>query len=163
LAEPARARRGLEIEVGRRDDPDVDRLALGRPEAPDGALLEYREELRLEALGQEPDLVQEERTPVRGLEEPPLGLAGVRDRAAPRSKRTISASSNVSGIAAQFTSTNGPLDRGPARWSARATSPLPLPVSPWMRTGGKRRTSDARAIRRAIRSRTARMPGLSPT
>jgi hypothetical protein len=82
---------------------------------------------------------------------------------APRSKPNISASSKVSGIAAQFTSTNGPLDRGPARCRARATRPLPLPVSPWIRTGGRRRTSDARAIRRAIRSRTAKMPGLSPT
>ena len=82
---------------------------------------------------------------------------------APRSNPNISASSRVSGIAAQLTSTKGPPERGPARWRARATRPLPLPVSPWISTGGRRRTSDARATSRAIRSRIATMPGLSPT
>ena len=55
---------------------------------------------------------------------------------APRSNPNSSASSRLSGIAAQLTSTNGPAPRPLARWSAAASSPLPVPVSPRMRTGG---------------------------
>src|SRR5262249_24447355 len=40
-------------------------------------LLDDREELALQALGQEADLVEEEQAVMRGLEEPRLGLAGV--------------------------------------------------------------------------------------
>ena len=40
----------------------------------------------------------------------------------------------VRAYAAQFTVTNGPAARLLCWWMARATSSLPLPVSPWMRT-----------------------------
>ena len=36
----------------------------------------------------------------------------------------------MSGSAAQFTATNGPLARALAWWIARATSSLPVPLSP---------------------------------
>src|SRR6266849_3430762 len=39
-----------------------------------------------------------------------------------------------SGIAAQFTSTKGPLLRRLAAWSERATSSLPVPLSPKIKT-----------------------------
>src|SRR5262249_2844415 len=40
-------------------------------------LLEHLEKLGLQALGQEPDLVQEDRAPVGGLEEPRLRAPGI--------------------------------------------------------------------------------------
>ena len=162
LAEPARARRGLEVEVGRGDDPDVHRLALGRAQAPDRALLQHREQLGLEPIGQEADLVQEQRAPVGGLEQPSLRLAGVRE-GAPLEPEHLRLEQGLGNRRAVDVDEGSRRLAGPARWSARATSPLPLPVSPWIRTGGRRRTSDARATRRAIRSRIATMPGLSPT
>ena len=54
---------------------------------------------------------------------------------APFSWPNSSLSSSVSGIAAQFTATNGPLARGESSWMARATSSLPVPVSPRISTG----------------------------
>jgi hypothetical protein len=38
-------------------------------------------------------------------------------------------------MAAQLTATKGPLARAESSWRVRATSSLPVPVSPWMRTG----------------------------
>ncbi len=37
-------------------------------------------------------------------------------------------------MAPQLTTTNGPSRRGLAKWMARATSSLPVPLSPVMRT-----------------------------
>ena len=41
------------------------------------------------------------------------------------------------GIAAQFSETNGFFRRGPLKWTARATSSLPVPLSPVIRTGAE--------------------------
>ena len=49
---------------------------------------------------------------------------------APRSCPNSSDSNSSSGIAEQFTATNGIARRGLASWSARATSSLPVPFSP---------------------------------
>ncbi len=48
----------------------------------------------------------------------------------PKSSLSISSS----GIAAQFTSMNGPFILRLRMWMARATSSLPVPFSPWIRT-----------------------------
>ena len=45
-----------------------------------------------------------------------------------------SLSRSVSGMAPQLIATNGWFARGLARWMARASSSLPVPLSPWMRT-----------------------------
>ena len=71
-----------EVHVRGGDDPDIHRLAVRRAEPADHTLLDHLEELGLETLGQEPDLVEEERALVRGLEEAPLGLSRVREGAA---------------------------------------------------------------------------------
>ena len=81
LAEPPRADRLLEILAGRGDHPGVDRLAARAAEAAHGALLDHLQELGLQSLGHEPDLVEEDRAAVRGLEQAGLGLAGVGERA----------------------------------------------------------------------------------
>src|SRR5215831_20834637 len=60
-------------------------------------------------------------------------------------------------------STNRACARGPNRWISRATRPLPLPVSPWIRMRGGR---DARAhARRSLSTcpRTSTIAGLSPS
>src|SRR5215467_8889784 len=60
-------------------------------------------------------------------------------------------------------STNGACARGPNRWMSRATRPLPLPVSPWIRMRGGR---DARAdASRSLSTcpRTSTIAGLSPS
>ena len=54
---------------------------------------------------------------------------------APFSCPNSSLSSSVSGIAEQFTATKGALRRGDISWRVRATSSLPVPLSPEMRTG----------------------------
>src|SRR3989475_1531716 len=53
---------------------------------------------------------------------------------APFSWPNSSLSSSVSGIAAQFTATNGLLRRGERSWIPRATSSFPVPDSPSIRT-----------------------------
>src|SRR5713226_2262022 len=53
---------------------------------------------------------------------------------APFSWPNSSDSSSVSGRAAQLTAMNGPLRRLERSWMARATSSLPVPLSPWTST-----------------------------
>ena len=53
---------------------------------------------------------------------------------APFSWPNSSLSSRFSGIAAQLTATNRPVALGPWRWTARATTSLPVPDSPWIST-----------------------------
>ena len=86
--------------------------------------------------------------------------ASVKD---PASNPNSSASSIVSGIAAQLTGMNGPAARGPLSWMMRATSPLPVPVSPWTRkvgTIGPPIWSNAASL--SIWARSAWMTGAAP-
>ena len=53
---------------------------------------------------------------------------------APRAWPKSSDSRTPSAMAPQSTATKGPDARGDAVWMARATSSLPVPLSPWMRT-----------------------------
>jgi hypothetical protein len=82
LAEPPRAHGLGQVQVARRDNPDGDWLTPRAAEAPYHAILDRGEELRLQRLGEERDLVEEERALVGRLEEPGLGLAGVCEGAA---------------------------------------------------------------------------------
>src|SRR5207302_5949390 len=68
--------------VGGRENPHVHGFVNGGPEPPHGALLQHLEELRLQRLGEEPDLVEEDRPAVRRLEEPRLGAPRVGERSA---------------------------------------------------------------------------------
>jgi hypothetical protein len=74
LPESPGPHRLLEVLAGRRQDPDVHRLGLRAPQAPDRAILKDGQKLGLEALGQQPDLVEEEGAPVCSLEQARLGL-----------------------------------------------------------------------------------------
>jgi hypothetical protein len=77
LAEHVLAHRSLEIGVGGADDPRVHRFRGGGAQASHGFLLEHLEKLGLEGLGQESDLVKEDRPVMCGLEEAGLCPARV--------------------------------------------------------------------------------------
>ena len=67
-----------------------------------------------------------------------------------------SLSSRFSGMAPQLMATNGPSARAPSRWMARATSSLPVPLSP--------RTSTAASVAASLRTaeKTCCMASLVP-
>ena len=97
------------------------------------SLLKHAEQLDLRRSGYLADLVEEERAAVRLLE-----AADARRRSAPVNEPfscpKSSLSSRVSASAAQCTATNGLSARGLSAWMARASSPLPVPLSPVMST-----------------------------
>ena len=98
------------------------------------ALLQRAQELRLQGERQLADLVEEERAAVRLRRRGRVRGARASVKA-PRAWPKSSLSSSVSGIAAQLTATNGLVARaGSRRCSARATSSLPVPLSPVIRT-----------------------------
>ncbi len=76
---------------------------------------------------------------------------------APRSWPNSSASRMLSGMAAQLTATKGPDLRAECSWMKRASSSLPVPLSPRTRT-----VAEDGAACVAI-SRTRRRAGLDPT
>ena len=73
--------RALDIRVGRREDPHVDLCGPGRTDALHLATLENAQQLRLLAIGQVGDLVQEERALVREFEAARPVALRVRERA----------------------------------------------------------------------------------
>ena len=75
---------------------------------------------------------------------------------APASCPKSSASARPSGIAPQASLVKGPLAREEAAWIARATSSLPVPVSPRIKI------VKSRLAARSIWSATRRMAGLAP-
>ncbi len=70
---------GLEIDVRGANEAGVYRLGPGAAQAPDRPRLYSSEELGLDGFGQEADLVQKKRAPVRGLKQARLGPVGVRE------------------------------------------------------------------------------------
>ena len=75
---------------------------------------------------------------------------------APFSCPKSSLSSSVSGIAAQLIATNGRSARRLLLWIARATSSLPVPLSPVIST------VESLGATRPMRRKSARITGLSP-
>ena len=71
--EAARLHGGRQILAGGGDDPDVYRFGAGTTEPADLSRLDGRQQLGLQGIGERSDLVEEQRTAVRGLEETPLG------------------------------------------------------------------------------------------
>jgi hypothetical protein len=77
LAEAPGPDRFVQILAGGPDHPDIHGLAAGAAQAAHLLFLDDLQELRLQRPGQEPDLVQEDRAAMRGLEEPGLRLTRV--------------------------------------------------------------------------------------
>src|SRR5207245_8258106 len=95
-------------------------------------LLENPKELGLRSRLHLRDFVQEQGPAIRQLEAALPSLHGAGERASLMPE--ISLSSKVSGMAAQLTATNGPLRRGESSCTVRATSSLPVPLSPVMKS-----------------------------
>jgi hypothetical protein len=118
--------------MGRREDAHVDLDRAPRADRRDLAVLQHAEDLALQLERHVADLVEEDRPAVRRLE-----LALARRQApvnAPFSWPNSSLSMSCSGIAAQLTGMNGIRARGESEWIVRATTSLPTPVSPRIRT-----------------------------
>src|SRR2546427_695190 len=67
LAKPSPPSPSLQVLARGRDDPDVHLLGTRTAQPPDRALLEGREQLCLQVLGQQPDLVEEQNSSVSRL------------------------------------------------------------------------------------------------
>jgi hypothetical protein len=80
LAKAPLAHRGFRIQVGRADEAKVDGDDLGAPQPTHGALLEHAQELGLEIHRHLGDLVEQERAPVRLLDQPGLVRRGPGER-----------------------------------------------------------------------------------
>ena len=117
--------------MGRRDHANIDgdRLAADRR---DHALLQGPQDFRLHGERHVADLVEKERAAV-GIAERARTVAAAPVKA-PLIWPNSSLSSSSAGIAAQFTATKGLALRRPWSCNARATSSLPVPVSPRIRT-----------------------------
>ena len=94
---------------------------------------EHAQQLRLQRRGHLGDLVEEERAAVGQLEaaQPPLGGAG--EGAALVAEQLALDERLGDGRAVE--GDERLLARSERSWSARATSSLPVPVSPWTSTG----------------------------
>src|SRR5207249_12083529 len=110
------------------DQPDVDRDRAARAERRDLAVLEGAQELRLEP---ERDLQTSSRksVPPSAARKTPSWSATAPVKA-PRRWPKSWLSRSVSDSPAQLIATNGPSASGPRRWIVRATSSLPVPLSP---------------------------------
>ena len=93
------------------------------------AFLQHAQQLGLQWQADLADLVEEERAAV-GLREQTRRHRCTAPVKAPRTWPKSSLSSSVSGSAAQSTATNGALAARAVAWMARATSSLPVPLSP---------------------------------
>ncbi len=81
FAEATLLHSGGQVLVRRGDDPDVHWLVARGTEAAHHAILEHLEQLGLQRFRQEPDLVQEDRAAVGGLQQSRLGAARIREGA----------------------------------------------------------------------------------
>ena len=139
--------------VGGGDDPDVGRT---RPCVADRrhlAVLDGPQELDLKCRRNVADLVQEHRPAVGQLEQAFSVLArpGERPRRWPKS----SPSTRPGLSAARQIGRNGPLRRPLWRWMARATSSLPVPLSPVISTGTSVGATRAMLLNKLLHRRRA--------
>ena len=81
LAEPSPARARVQILARGGDDPDVNRLGTRTAQPSNRSVLEDRQQLRLQRLGQQPDFVEEECAPVGRLEQAGFRMARIGERA----------------------------------------------------------------------------------
>ena len=129
LAELAALDLGLQVAVGRGDDAHVDAISLLPPTRRISPRLEHAQQLGLQLERQLADLVEEQRA----------AAAPARTRPARRSSAPVNApfswpnsSLSISDAtsAPQSTTTNGACLRRLCAWTARASTSLPVPVSP---------------------------------
>jgi len=82
LAKAPRAHGDLEVLAVSGEDPNIDRVGARASEPANRLLLDRGEKLALQPFRQETHFVEKERSPVRRLEQPGLGLLCIRERSA---------------------------------------------------------------------------------
>ena len=122
----------LEIDVGGGKETEFGLDRFGAADALDLAFLNRPEQLRLEVEPQIADLVEKQRAAVASSNLPSCCRCAPVN--APRSCPKSSLSASSRGIAAQFTAMNGASGSPASRWISRASSSLPVPLSPRMST-----------------------------
>ena len=132
LAEPLFFDGRLQVAIRGRQDPHVERHLLVAADRADLPFLQGPQQFGLHRQRHLADFVQQQRAAV-GLQEQPLRSARASVKA-PRAWPNNSLSSSVSGKAAQLTATNGCRAPPALLWIARATSSLPVPLSPVIST-----------------------------
>jgi hypothetical protein len=122
-----------DVLIGRGDHARVDLDRAVAADAPDFTVLESAQQAHLHVRAHFADFIEEKRAAVRLFKQQPLRreIAPVN---APFSWPKSSLSSRLSGIAPQLIATNGPFLRGELKWMARASTSLPLPLSPRINT-----------------------------
>ena len=115
----------FQVLIRRRDHPHVHLHGLARPDRLETLFLQSPQHLGLRVEAHVADLIKEERAAVGLLKLADLVLSRAGERACTCPNSSLSMSS--SGIAAQFTSTNGSSARRLRAWMACAISSLPTP------------------------------------
>jgi len=117
-----------QIAVRRRHQADVGAQRARGAEALEGVLLQHAQELGLQLEGEVADFIEEQRPPLASSKRPRRCVMAPVN--APFSCPNSSLSSSPVGMAAQLSVTKGACAAA-LRWcSARASSSLPVPVSP---------------------------------
>ena len=117
----------------RRDDAHVDLDRVRVADALELALLQHAQQLRLQRRAHRPDLVEEQRALVRLLEASLARADGAGERAAHVAEE-LRFEQRLGNRAAVERDEAVRTRRGLLWWMARATSSLPVPVSPVIRT-----------------------------
>ena len=140
--------------VGGRDDAHVHGARRVLAHAPHLALLQHAQQLGLRARRQLGHLVEEQRAAVGVLEQPGARADGAGEGAARVTEQL--GLDQVVGQRGAVDGDNRRSRRALSRCSARATSSLPVPLSPSISTRKRRRRRRARPRRAARRSRDCR-------
>ena len=157
LAEASALDLVLEAPVGGRHDAHVDRMGAVVADRPDLALLEHAQQLGLQARRGLGHLVEEQRAAVGHLEEPLAVAHRAREGAAAVTEQ-LALEDALRRARRSSPRRRARRDAGSAAWIARATSSLPVPVSPvdQHRAAGGRNAPDERRA-------PCGSPALSPT
>jgi len=132
LAKALGAEAGLQVLVGRGDDPDIDGLRVAGADRADLAALQAAQQFGLDGGADVADLIEMDGAAVGGGEQAPVVAVGPGEGASDVAESSLS--SRFSGIEGQLTATNGLSALVPIWWIKRAASSLPVPDSPRIST-----------------------------
>ncbi len=134
---------------------DVDLAGPLAADAADLALLQHAQQLALHAGRHLADLVEEQRAAVGDLEQAARVVLGAGEGAA-RVAEQRRFEQRLRDRGAVFADERLRPLRGPLKWRARATSSLPVPLSPWITTGS------VVSVIRSISRNSSSMRGVRP-
>ena len=155
LRETCRRDHRGQVAVRRRDDANIDANRLRAADPLDVAILQHAQKADLGVERQLADFVEEQRAAVGPLEPTLAGFRGAGE-GAPLVAEELRVD-QLAGNGAAIDADERPAGRSLRLWIARATTSLPVPVSPKISTG----TSDR--LTKSTRCMTGARPALSPT